>query len=291
MKKIIVHNDRFHADEVFAVATLDLVFNGDIEVVRTRDEDIMDSADIVIDVGGIYDFEKGRFDHHQAEGAGERENGIPYASFGLVWKHFGDKLCDRHEAWEFVDRNIVQVIDAGDNGFSTFKLINDDIGVYQIGTLIGAFNPTWKESGDLYDKNFKVVVEIAKKVLEREIKKANDKSEAIPEVEKAYEETEDKRLIVLEKNYQWGEVLHNKDDVLYVITPSKLGDAWRVNTIQDKEFTNRKSFPKEWAGLRGGELQEVSGVEDAKFCHRKLFLAVAQSKEGAIKLANIAINS
>ena len=43
----------------------------------------MDSADIVIDVGGQYDPDAGRFDHHQRGGAGERENGIPYSSFGL----------------------------------------------------------------------------------------------------------------------------------------------------------------------------------------------------------------
>jgi len=54
---------------------------------------------------------------------------------------------------------------------------------------------------------------------------------------------------------------------------------------------NRKNFPKLWAGLRDEELQNVTGVPDAIFCHRGLFLAIAKSKEGAIKLAQIAVES
>jgi len=50
-------------------------------------------------------------------------------------------------------------------------------------------------------------------------------------------------------------------------------------------------LPSAWAGLRDAELQKVSGVEDAVFCHRALFTAVARSKEGAIKLAQIALQS
>ena len=42
--------------------------------------------------------------------------------------------------------------------------------------------------------------------------------------------------------------------------------------------------------LYGDEtLQKVTGVEDAVFCHKGLFLAVAKSKEGAIKLAELAL--
>jgi uncharacterized UPF0160 family protein len=41
--------------------------------------------------------------------------------------------------------------------------------------------------------------------------------------------------------------------------------------------------------LKDEELQKISGVSDATFCHRGLFLAGAKSKEGAIKLAEIAL--
>ena len=54
-------------------------------------------------------------------------------------------------------------------------------------------------------------------------------------------------------------------------------------------FNNRKNFPQDWAGLRDEELQKVTQVSDAIFCHRGLFLAVAKSKEGAIALAEKAL--
>ena len=65
MKKLVTHNANFHADDIFATATLDLVFKSDIEVIRSRDPNIIESGDIVYDVGQIYDPERNRFDHHQ----------------------------------------------------------------------------------------------------------------------------------------------------------------------------------------------------------------------------------
>jgi uncharacterized UPF0160 family protein len=44
----------------------------------------------ILDVGDIYNPDQFRFDHHQAGGAGKRENDISYASCGLIWKHFGN---------------------------------------------------------------------------------------------------------------------------------------------------------------------------------------------------------
>ena len=53
--KIITHNAGFHTDDVFAVATLQLLLGDKTEVIRTRDEEIIQSGDYVVDVGGIYD--------------------------------------------------------------------------------------------------------------------------------------------------------------------------------------------------------------------------------------------
>jgi uncharacterized UPF0160 family protein len=53
----------------------------------------------------------------------------------------------------------------------------------------------------------------------------------------------------------------------------------------------KKSFPEEWGGLEKDKLSEISNVSDATFCHRGLFLAGATTKEGAIRLAEIALNA
>ena len=81
---------------------------------------------------------------------------------------------------------------------------------------------------------------------------------------------------------------------LFVIYPREVyKNYWAVKAVRNdpKTFINRKDFPKSWAGLRDEELQKISGVSDAIFCHRGLFLAVAKTKEGAIKLAQIAVES
>ena len=66
MIKIATHSGGFHTDDVFAVATLQLVHRVEnVEIIRTRDEEELAKADIVVDVGGIYDVSSKRFDHHQ----------------------------------------------------------------------------------------------------------------------------------------------------------------------------------------------------------------------------------
>ena len=86
------HDGRFHADEIFALAVLNL-FYPDLEIVRSRDENVYKNADIIVDVGHVYDPDNLIFDHHQRSFTLKRGSGIPYASFGLVWKQYGELLC------------------------------------------------------------------------------------------------------------------------------------------------------------------------------------------------------
>ena len=71
------------------------------------------------------------------------------------------------------------------------------------------------------------------------------------------------------------------------------GETWRLYCVRDNPhvFTNRKDLPKAWAGLRDEELAKATGIKDAVFAHRNRFMAVAKTREGAIALAKIALNS
>jgi len=51
---IATHNGSFHADDVFGVGVLMGVFPSHT-LVRTRDQALIDAADYVVDVGGIWD--------------------------------------------------------------------------------------------------------------------------------------------------------------------------------------------------------------------------------------------
>lgn len=287
--KVITHDDRFHADDACTMATLRILLGDKItEVIRTRDESIIQTGDIVFDVGNIYDANTNRFDHHQKEGAGTRENGIPYAAFGLVWKKFGKEICGSQEVADLIDKKIVQMIDASDNGYALYEYTQEHVREYVLDIICGAFGSTWKEE-DNYDEAFFEVVDMFEKILRREIKIAQDKYEAFPLVQKIYQESADKRLLILDEFYPWHDALKNTEELLFVISPSKDKKVWRLNAIQEAKFKNRKDLPVAWRGLRDAELEKVSGVQGAIFCHRTGFMAAANSKEGAIKLAQIAL--
>ncbi|MFC1720719.1 MYG1 family protein [Patescibacteria group bacterium] len=291
MKKIITHNGNFHADDIFAVATLQLILEKEgFEVIRTRDEEIIKTGDFVIDVGGVYDADKNLFDHHMPEGAGERENKIPYASFGLVWKKFGKELCGTHDVRDKIDKKLAQVIDAADVGIDLFKNIKENVHPYLLRSFLVSLKPTWKEEDLDKDFMFDKAVGFAKEVLIREIKVTQDTMEAETAVIKAYDEAKDKRIIVMDEKYPWESVLNKYEEPLYVVYPNI---SWRVKAVRDNfnSFENKNDLPESWAGKNDEELADITGVKDAVFCHRARFLAGAKSKEGAIKLAQIALDT
>jgi uncharacterized UPF0160 family protein len=294
--KLVTHNGAFHADDIFSTAVLFLVLEKSgkkFQVFRTRDEEIINKGDYVYDIGGVYDPEKNKFDHHQKGGAGKRENGIEYASIGLVWKKFGIELCGDQKIVDWLDKKIIAPIDANDNGIEIVEN-KSDVSPYLIQHVFGSMRPTWKEDSINEDDVFLKCVDMAKVILTREIIQAKDAIEAECELLKIYNETEDKRIIVLDKeNYPFDYFFSRFPEPVFVVCKRKINDTWGAKAVRAdlQTFKNRKEFPEAWAGLRDADLQKVSGVSDAVFCHRALFLAVAGSKEGAIKLAQIALES
>ena len=292
---VLAHDSRYHADDIFAVATLEL-FLGKVKVIRSRGHEKIAAADYVVDVGGIYDPALRRFDHHQTGGAGVRENGIPYAAFGLVWKEFGTKLCGGSQAVaDRIDKRLVMPLDAQDNGKNIYVLTEAAVEPYGIHQMFQATLPTWKE-GEWKEKDllkrFLSNVEIAKKILSDEIVRARDKEDADSLVEECFAKSPDKRLLMLDKSYPWSDVAESHPEILFVIAPKGESD-WRIQAVlrQKGSFGNRKDLPQSWGGKYDAELEAVTGVKGARFCHRALFMAAANSKEAVLKLAEIALNS
>jgi uncharacterized UPF0160 family protein len=287
--KIVTHSDSYHTDDVFAVATLLLVYP-EAEVVRSRDREVMATADILVDVGLEYDPEKLRFDHHQSEGAGKRENGIPYASFGLVWKQYGEQLAGSREASQVIDEVLVMPIDAIDNGVEISTSIFPGIRSYSIGDYLASFSNKVNDPGEI-NRIFGEVVILAKELLLREINSAMLKVGEWNEVRRIYENSSDKKIIILPNHISWKKVLI-QSEAMYVIS-ERLDKTWQVRAVPIEFYSMnvKKSFPEEWGGLEKDKLSEISNVSDATFCHRGLFLAGATTKEGAIRLAEIALNA
>lgn len=291
--RIATHNKHFHPDDVFAVAALSALIKEPFKVIRTRNPLIIKNADYVVDVGGEYDEEKNRFDHHQKGGAGERANGIPYASFGLVWKKYGNIICGSEEIARMIEKKIVEPTDAEDNGVAISKNLFEGIYPYSYFDAISSLNLTWKEKNKDSDEFFKKAAGLAKEILLREIEIANHFLESKKFVKKAYNDSEDKRVIIIDKEYPWKDILNKHKEPLFVIEPNSEEGTWRITGVKDDihSFQYRKYFPKNWGGNREEELAIVSGVADAIFCHKDCFIASSHSKEGAIKMAKIAIES
>lgn len=295
-KILVTHEGSFHADDVFACAVLQIYLDSvgeDYKIIRTRDENIIAKADIVFDVGGIYDPEKNRFDHHQKGRAGERESGIMYAAAGLVWKHFGEKLVKNKESFFALDKKIFQPLDASDNGQDLVKSLYGDIFPYSIPSIVGVFNLSWREEGDSL-KEFKELVFIAKKILKREIEQADLIVESEREISEVYRNATDKRIIVLEKPYSRSEItksLMSYSEPIYFIYPREKNLAWKIEALRKSfdSFESRKPFPENWAGLRDEDFQKASGISDAMFAHDGRFYCVVKTKESALELAKIAL--
>ncbi len=289
-KTIVTHDGTFHADDVFAVATL-LLLEPTAAVVRTRDENIGAVADVAVDVGGVYDETRNRFDHHQIGGAGARENGVPYAAFGLVWRRSGTTLAGDADSAARVDALLVTPIDASDNGVDLVVPADTDLSSYTIADAVRAFNPTWLEKEADRDTAFSEAVAFAQKIISREVKRAQATCAGAAQVERAYAASGDKRLVILDEDFSWKDILAKRPEPLYVVHPQN--GTWRLYSVRDNPhlFVNRKDLPETWAGLRDAELTRVTGVRDAVFCHRNRFMAVAKSKEGAIALAKLALES
>jgi len=299
MKTVATHHSGFHADDVFSIAALSLLLNGDYKLIRTRDPEIIAKSDYVVDVDWVYDPEANRFDHHQKGGAGERANGIPYAGFGLVWKHYGEKITGNKEVAEMVDKVLVQPIDAKDNGVAVCSPVFDGIKDFSMSHIISTYLPTWKEDSSKMDEQFDKAVEFAKGILLRQIEIAKQNVEAIEIIKSIYDESENKEILVFDESVPgFGrklitQALLKYEDVMYFVHYREEPDAWQVvaTNKNGSSYDLRKPLPESWRGTLDEDMAEASGVKDAYVCHRRGFMCIAKSKEGALLLAKKALEA
>lgn len=294
--RIVTHSGGFHADDVFGVATLLHYFKKDIravEIIRTRDDAIISAGEYVLDVGNEYDPTRNRFDHHQESFTETRVNGVPYASFGLLWKEFGESICGNKAVAEVIDQTLVTSIDAGDNGFTLMTPKLDTARVYSVSQVIGAFNPVGTASDKEYLSAFKNAVQFATEHLARVIEEASYEEQLRDDILASYEGASRKDLLVLDDAKGWPRgyismVLNTFPDTVFFVR-QHLDGTWQTVAVQEPEYRSRVALPEPWRGLRDEALQQVSGISDGVFCHKTGFMMVTKTKEGAIKAAEKAL--
>lgn len=164
------HNGHFHADEALAVHMLRTHiprYHG-AALLRTRDSAALATCDTVVDVGGEYDADRRRFDHHQ-RGFTTTFPGrdTKLSSAGLVYMHFGRDIIANRQGdgqgpdsptvgllYDKIYESFIEAVDANDNGVSSYdpeavaaaglkkRFAN---GGFTLGAMVSRLNPNWND--------------------------------------------------------------------------------------------------------------------------------------------------
>ncbi len=318
-KTIATHSGSFHADDVFGVGVLMGVFPNHT-LVRTRKEELLARADFTVDVGGVWDAAAGRFDHHQRgfDGArpamrvgGREQPAVGFASAGLVWTVHGAayvaQLAQRlgfaldadavAEVARSIDGSLVQYIDMVDTGQAEVAP-----GAFGLSALLSHLNSHWleeaglssAEKAQLQETRFREAVSMTRTFLDRAILKKISQIRSRDIVRGSPRLLGGRVLHLQEGGMPWTRIVVDEmPEILFVIYPDSDGDQYQIKTVpvEAESFVSRKDLPRAWAGLRDQELAAVTGVPDSVFCHTNLFIGGARSFQGAVRLAELALEA
>lgn len=269
--RAFTHGGKFHADDVFSAA---LLFYINPEITILRGNRVPDDFD-----GIVFDIGRGAYDHHQRDSR-VRENGVPYAAFGLLWEAVGAEILGEELAEEF-DEAFVQPLDHNDNTGEKNELAN----------LIGNFNPTWDAQGG-NDEAFFQAVSVAGMILENKFERYRGNERADRRVEEILEEhrqavtsgkrdSEDAKILILPEFVPCQKRL-SETEIAFVIFPSNRGGYCIQPQKKEYSMNYKCSFPSSWLGLEGEELSLVTGLKSAAFCHKGGFLMICGTLEDSV---------
>ncbi len=272
------HSGPFHADDVLAWGLIQVFVDPDASLVRTRDARILNEADLVFDVGGIYDPESGRFDHHQNSYTG------PLSSAGMVlnWLEASGRvpkaLTTRIRA------RVCDYVDDVDNGRR-----EPDPEVPCFASMVEAFNRGSKDIPS-FDEAFARAGRMAAHFVQGIANAHAEEAAALAVVQNALTDAENRQSNTLFLNpyvrwkpayFQLGGEAHSTE---FVIAPGPDG-SWRTLAIPPRlgSFDQKRSLPLAWAGLVDEELVAACGVSGARFCHKNRFIMVFDTLDGLLE--------
>ncbi|WP_102323811.1 MYG1 family protein [Komagataeibacter saccharivorans] len=315
--RALTHSGNFHVDETLGYVILHyaLAPQGDLRgrvlgdapadrltFTRTRSPERIREADIVFDVGGLYDPAHGRYDHHMKDKP-LRDDGTPYSAAGLLWKDYGMAAIrnllkvPQDDAtlaaiWKALDRSLVLPIDQDDNGVVK-------MGKLSLADIVSACSAPW-DTAELYGADearareslgFANAATAVAAHLVNMVDRVRASLKATGRVLEAYANAQDKRILLMETGMPTEKVIFEHDlPVVYVVSPVG-ADRWNVKAVPPVrgDFGQRVSLPEAWRGLDGSALAAVCGVPDAVFAHPARFICGAGSREGALKMARLAL--
>ncbi|KAG5060153.1 hypothetical protein AAZX31_01G092100 [Glycine max] len=322
LKRVGTHNGSFHCDEALGCFMIRLTnkFNS-AEIVRSRDPQVLEVLDAVLDVGGVYDPARDRYDHHQKGFEEVFGHGFStkLSSAGLVYKHFGKEIIakelevdeehrDVHHIYLAVYKSFMEAIDAIDNGINQYdtdqppRYVNNT----HLSSRVGRLNLDWTDPDQSPEKEneaFQRAMALAgSEFLDSVRFHVNSwlPARSIVMETLAARHTVDPsgEILVLTKFCPWklhlfeleGE-LKNDPAVKYVLYQDERSKHWRVQAVavSPDSFQSRKALPSQWRGLRDEELSKKSGIPGCVFVHISGFIGGNQNFDGALAMAKAAL--
>lgn len=318
------HNGSFHCDETLACSLLKLLPRySDAEIVRTRDPSLLATCTLVVDVGGEFDSDNHRYDHHQktfTHSMSSIEKSKKWttklSSAGLVYTFFGREIISHlldinkdqpvvEKVFDKVYENFIEEIDAIDNGIST----HDGPGRYSVSTNLSSrvshLSPNWNDEVQDFDVGFYKAMELTKtEFLDRVHYYGKVWWSARDQVSSCLQDRfsvhKSGQVVEFKGGVPWKEHLFELEEengltspesqILYAIFTDQNG-AWRIQCVplRPKSFENRKSLP--WKGLRDQELEQASGITGCIFIHSGGFIGGNKTRDGVMKMVDAALEN
>lgn len=296
---LVTHSGGFHADELLSSVILTRLFP-EARILRSRDEAWITPAPgrIIYDVGRAYDADARIFDHHQRPVPG-REDGTPYSSFGLIWRHFGADylralglpeadIAPIHAAFE---ADFVLPVDLMDNG-ALNPSVAGPLADLTLPVLLESLKPVFDDDrADADDLAFTAALPVARAFVEAALRRKAAKARALSVVMQAIADAGENRVLELPRGMPFRSAIEKAgaDHLLFVIHPRDSDWALTGIRLREDSFAQRADLPAAWAGLTDAALEAASGVPGARFCHNGRFIAVASSRDAILRMAELAV--
>ncbi|CAN1177940.1 MYG1 protein [Linum perenne] len=322
VKRVGTHNGSFHCDEALGCFMIRLTNKyADSEIVRTRDPQVLETLDAVLDVGGVYDPSRDRFDHHQKGFQEVFGHGFStkLSSAGLVYKHFGKEIISKElqvdeehpdvlRLFLAVYKSFMEAIDAVDNGINQYdtdkppRYVNNT----HLSSRVGRLNLDWTDPDQSPEKEneaFQRAMALAgSEFLDSVRFHAKSwlpaRSVVLECLAARFDIDPSGEIMVLTRFCPWKlhlfeleEEMKIEPSIKYVLYEDDRSKQWRIQAVavSPESFESRKPLPAEWRGFRDEELSKQSGIPACVFVHMSGFIGGNQSYEGALAMAKAAL--
>ncbi|CAN1779254.1 MYG1 exonuclease [Linum perenne] len=321
-KRVGTHNGTFHCDEALGCFMIRLTKKfSHAEIVRTRDPQVLETLDAVLDVGGVYDPSRDRYDHHQKGFEEVFGHGFStkLSSAGLVYKHFGKEIIAKELQVEeehpdvlrlflAIYKSFMEAIDAVDNGINRYDTDQPPKYVHNthLSSRVGRLNLDWIEpdqSSEKENEAFQRAMALAgSEFLDSLHFHARSwlpaRSIVMECLAARFDVDPSGEIMVLNRFCPWKlhlfeleEEMKIEPSIKYVLYQDDRSKHWRIQAmaVSPDSFESRKALPAQWRGLRDADLSNEAEIPACVFVHMSGFIGGNQSYEGALAMAKAAL--